>query len=311
MSLTRKAQSIIDGVQNSRLRPIWRIVAVLVTMTPVYYGGQLLLFRAVRSADLGEIGGIVSIAGQTVTVALALLIAVASVRRLGNQSLQQYGIENSSVWWRDLIGGLGIGAAATIGTVGYLIAGGGAELAVESSGTGSETVSIAVAAVLAILALVIVNSTLEEFVFRGVVISNASEGLQARRASLWTASLIAVGVSATLFGLFHFLDGPFEIVSSAMMGIFWGVAYLFTGRLALPLGAHIGNISFFVLFQGQFAGFTLPTFILVETVGEPTLFEGFQLWGTRVMIGISLVILWVFVFYDRVGIHKKFIHNMQ
>ena len=318
MTLIRNIQSRISESDSRQVRPIWRILAVLLAIVPAYYGGQLLVFELVgsfigpeSSQTAVEIAGVIEVAGRLISVALALFIAVTISTRLDARHLREYGFENSPEWWRDLIGGIGIGVAAVIGIAGYMVARGTGQLVVSTSGTGSERLLSAVAAIVVILVFLLVNSTLEEFVFRGVFMLNVAEGLQARWTNLLVVSVMAVSVSALVFGLFHIINGPLAIMSSAVMGIFWGIAYLFTGRLALPLGAHLGGISVSVLSQEQFGGFTLPTVVALEPIGEPTLLGSIEIWAIRVLVGLSLVCLWVLTFYGRIGIHERFVFNLK
>lgn len=85
----------------------------------------------------------------------------------------------------------------------------------------------------------------EELMFRGYVISNAAEALTRRRPTR-RAVLGAVAISAVVFAAVHppafFTSAapmPLVIVFFLLMGAIFGLAYVYTGQLALPIGLHI------------------------------------------------------------------------
>jgi len=80
----------------------------------------------------------------------------------------------------------------------------------------------------------IVNATLEELVFRGVLF----DALE----SQWGVRITLVA-TAVLFGLGHlhgYPPGPIGACSAALFGFAVGALRLWTGGLALPIIAHMG-----------------------------------------------------------------------
>jgi uncharacterized protein len=71
----------------------------------------------------------------------------------------------------------------------------------------------------------------EEFLFRGVLIPALSEYM-----SVWLA-VVAVGVA---FGLLHPLTRVYALLA-ALLGIFWGALFVWTGNLLVPVIAHALN----------------------------------------------------------------------
>jgi membrane protease YdiL (CAAX protease family) len=79
----------------------------------------------------------------------------------------------------------------------------------------------------------LVNATLEEFVFRGVIF----EAL-ASQYGVW----FTVAVTAALFGLGHlrgYPSGPIGACLAVLFGFLMGLLRVWTGGLALPILAHI------------------------------------------------------------------------
>ena len=88
--------------------------------------------------------------------------------------------------------------------------------------------------IMAGVVITIVNATLEELIFRGVLF----DALQSQWGVWFT--LIA---SSVLFGLGHlegFPSGPVGACLAASFGFVMGVLRLWTGGLALPIIAHMG-----------------------------------------------------------------------
>src|SRR6266545_1326379 len=79
----------------------------------------------------------------------------------------------------------------------------------------------------------VVNATLEEFVFRGVIFDAL-----ASQYSVW----FTVAVTAALFGLGHLRGYPSGLVGACLAGTFgllMGLLRVWTAGLALPIAAHI------------------------------------------------------------------------
>ena len=85
----------------------------------------------------------------------------------------------------------------------------------------------------------------EEAFFRRYVQGHL-QGLFKFRAGHLCALLIA----SALFGLAHFEDGPLMIAFASAAGLFYGLAYLKTGRLEAAVLTHFGfNLIHFLFFS--------------------------------------------------------------
>lgn len=93
----------------------------------------------------------------------------------------------------------------------------------------------------------IVQGAFDEFLMRGMLISGLALALGGRRVA-------AVLIAAVLFGLAHmFFKGasPESVLSNAIGGVTYGLAFILTGRLWLGLGLHFAwNFS-----EGPIVGF--------------------------------------------------------
>lgn len=307
-------KQVFYGRAGSRLRATWRILAVLAVALPIYYGANLLLpaflgrligsdpsQTVLLAANLGVF------AIQALVITIAALVALLVASRLDDRRPTSYGFKHPTEWMRDFVGGVAIGATAVMITLLYEAARGRISLSVELTGVGVQSWFVATTVVAVMIVFFLANNVFEEVVFRGIFITNAAEGLQARSISLVPAVLIGLAVSTPVFGLYHVLGGPGEIMTSTIAGVLFGVAYVLTGQLGLPIGVHFGGVAFVIIGQEQFAGgLTLPSLLVAEPLIEPSLVGAIELWTVRAVAGIVLLCLWVRVFYGEIRLRERF-----
>lgn len=307
-------KQVFYGHAGSRLRATWRILVVLAVALPIYYGANLLvpaLLGMVIGSDPSQTvllaANLGVFASQALVITIAALVALLVGSRLDDRRPTSYGFKHPTEWIRDFVGGVAIGAAAVVITLLYEVARGRSSLSVELTGVGVQSWFVAVVVVAVMLVFFLANNVFEEVVFRGIFITTAAAGLQARSVSPAPAVLLGLVVSSPVFGLYHFLGDPAEIVTSTVAGVLFGVAYVLTGQLGLPIGVHFGGVVFVMIRQEQFAGgLTLPTLLVAEPLGEPSLVGAIELWTVRALAGIVLLYLWIRVFYDGIRLRERF-----
>jgi uncharacterized protein len=177
---------------------------------------------------------------------VAILLVISSQRWLGGRGLADYGLAVDRRWMVDLIAGLGFGLLAV--SIPFLVA----------IGVGrAEVVAVFDAGDLALwpgivlyVVAMLCTGLWEELVLRGVFLCNAADGL--RR---WLAPHRAVAgglvLSAVVFALGHFgqTGASATMLTFILSGVVLGVVYLFSGNLALVIGAHAAfNITSNLLF---------------------------------------------------------------
>ena len=94
----------------------------------------------------------------------------------------------------------------------------------------------------------------EETFSRGYHLRNIAEGLSRPGIQSKQALLLSWVISSILFGLFHAGNPHASIVSTIIIifaGLFFGLGYVLTGELAIPIGIHIT----WNFFQGTVFGF--------------------------------------------------------
>lgn len=213
-----------------------------------------------------------------VLIAPVAILALYWSLRLGarwieRRSFAVYGSSPDRRWWRELAAGMAF-AALLMGLI----------FAVERLAgwlriTGHlDARALSRAAWIGLLfsfVKVVCVGVYEEWVSRGLVLRSLAEGLTGglgfgRRAAL----AAAVVLSSTLFSLLHLTNpniGAAGLGGIFLIGVLLGVAYVTTGRLAVPIGFHLAwNLVQGVVFGLPVSGDLEPTRALsVAQVGPP------------------------------------------
>jgi membrane protease YdiL (CAAX protease family) len=230
---------IFRGTTDSRLRASWRII-IAVGLTFVGALGGVLAVQQVAIQDL-----FVPLFAHLFAVIAVLATAGLLARYIDHRRLSDYGFALSFSWGLEAV----VGAVIGIGLVGLAFGFAhqlGVVTTVETFSAGdAETLMTGFGVVL--LGWVFVGLW-EETLFRGLFLKNAAEGLSVRDLSPTTAALGAWLSSSLVYG---FLHGPlgsnpegisllYALVMTSVMGGLFGLAYLLSNELALPIGLHTG-----------------------------------------------------------------------
>jgi membrane protease YdiL (CAAX protease family) len=202
------------------------------------------------------------VVGSTIGLGAGAAIGVAAVARwIDRRPVAEYGIRDTSGWWRDLVVGVALAAVVWV-TVLVVELGSGVVVVLDTFRAGSEGFVLALVASLTLFA---VASLSEELVFRGFILKNVVEGVTALGRAM--AGGVAVVVSSLPFGIVHLLNGDAtlgSIIGIALIGRSLGAATDFTGRLGLAVGLHLGwNVALGVLLGHRVSGIEAPTQVLV------------------------------------------------
>ncbi|WP_170938239.1 MULTISPECIES: CPBP family intramembrane glutamic endopeptidase [unclassified Halorubrum] len=158
-----------------------------------------------------------------------------------------YGLSLGRQWLNDFAGGAVIGALfQAVSTAAILATGSGRIVSSWSMGVFSDPVTVGLAIGATAAAFVIVGLW-EDFIFRGVLIRELVVGLTSRQVSRPAATGSAVVVSALVFGAIHLnagaagLSASVAVVQAVVGGLYFGLAYVLTDSLALPVGIHFST----------------------------------------------------------------------
>ena len=309
---------------SNRLRAFWRLAVQYV----LYYVGLQFLASSLLVAWLlisspgetlgGNVENLVSPATWRLMVALAglgsvLLSTWFAGRFLDRRAFKDFGLDLDAGWVLDLFFGMALGAALMSSVFFLQVSFGWVSI----SNTFEPTVPGVHFWIALLLPIVIFlcAGVSEEVLFRGYQLRNAAEGLNSPVLGSRGAILAAWVLSSTTFGVLHLGNPNATLLSAfniALAGLLLGAGYILTGQLAIPIGFHIT----WNFFQGNIFGFPVSG---VEPIGATFLStkqSGPDLWTggafgpeaglmvpAAVLVGISLIALWVRLRRGRLGIH--------
>ena len=156
----------------------------------------------------------------------------------------------------------------------------------------------------------------EESLFRGYLMKNLSESLNTRRLGNKGAAWLALLITSIFFGLLHSGNPNISLMGGlnlVLLGLFFGLPYLLTGDLAIPIALHLSwNFSLGILFGLPVSGQADKVAVLALESGGPALWTGGEfgpeggLMGLLAMLaGCVLTILWIRISRGRVSGHPS------
>ncbi|AUX09878.1 CAAX protease family protein [Halalkaliarchaeum desulfuricum] len=155
----------------------------------------------------------------------------------------------------------------------------------------------------------------EELVFRGVLMSNAAEGIRgwfSRRNVI----IVVLILQAVIFGVIHVdqwttqAPHPTFVVTWILGGFMYGLLYLLGNDLALPIGVHaaINTAEAGLFSQTAPAEGGIPVIVLIEPISQSILAgHGGILMMSRTVLAAILGILWLW--YIREGSLDLWTHS--
>jgi membrane protease YdiL (CAAX protease family) len=253
---------------------------------------------------------------QVAVLSVALSTVWFMGRFFDRRPLFGFGLRINRRWWLDFGFGLLLGALLMAGIFLTELAAGWVTVtgAFETTREGDPFFPV----ILAPLVGWVLLGIYEELVFRGYQLTNMAEGLNFRRLGPRGAIVLAVVLSSSLFGGVHVWNPSASAISTVNLalwgGLLLGSSYVLTGRLALPMGLHIG----WNFFEGNVFGFPVSgvetvgaTFLSIEQSG-PLLFTGGAfgpeagvLTNAASGLGFLLILLWVRVRSGRVALQTS------
>lgn len=261
------------------------------------------------------------LAGVTNRIALYLMTLVGIVlgtwiaaRWLDRRPFVELGLRINRRWWLHLAGGALLGAALI--TLIFVAAWAAGWVRVAGFWQVREPGSSFWLALVSPLVAFAVISVTEELLSRGYQCTNLAEGLC---GLLGERGAVVAGwlISSALFGLLHVFNPHSSWVSTfnlMLIGLLFGLGFVLTGSLALPIGLHF-TWNFFQanVFGFPVSGrdFSAATVIAVEERG-PALWTGGAFGPEAGLIGVAavavgfvLVAAWVRAVDGRLALRRE------
>jgi uncharacterized protein len=286
-------RALFSNLGEGRLRAFWRLLLTfllsfvlfwLLSSAAVIILVVILLDRGTLSATGDVSGRYTALAGmpavQLISLVLALLGPLCALwvaaRFWDRRRFPDYGFHFSLAWRRDLFFGIFAGGVLVAAVFMLERAAGWLDPA------GAQSRSSLAGLVLALLAAGF-GALYQELLARGYLLRNLAEGAHGRRIGARGAVLLAwllssvvyaavrsssLGADSTYLGL--------SLLGVVLLGGLYGLGYVLTGELALPIGLHFG----WSFFAANVFGLAAPpdrlfatTLIAVHQTG-PTLWTG-------------------------------------
>jgi uncharacterized protein len=285
--------------EENRLRAGWRVL-LIVAASAVASTALAGPARRVLNSLLPEVWA--TVVESLVLLSIVALLLWLAARWLDRRRFADYGFHLGPAWWPDLWFGVVLGLALVGGAYAVMLASGWLTVTDTLVSPEGQPFPVAIVADVLIVAGV---AGWEELVFRGYLVKNVCEGLSGTVLGTRWAAVVAVLLPAAFFGSLHATEENatiFGVVNIAALGAVFGVAYVLTGELALPLGLH------FAWDFAQGFGFgrspdpeALGTFLLVGEgdagarlwTGWPGPLEGGVVGTATIILALVLVVAWV------------------
>jgi membrane protease YdiL (CAAX protease family) len=220
--------SLLWNRDERRPRAFWRLLLQALMLGAAWLGLAIVAGLLPVSPDVEWLLGIGACLLMIATVWLAS-------RLLDRRPLADFGLRIDRAWASDCCFGLALGLLMMVGVFAAAALAGWVTVravAVSSAATGLyqgflEFVLVAVS---------------EELLSRGYQLRNVAEGLRGRHIGPRAALATGVIISAAIFAVLHLPDretSALSVVNTFLAGVLLGVAFVYTGRLGLPVGIHV------------------------------------------------------------------------
>ena len=309
--------AIFWNTSERRLRLAWRLVGtLLVALTVTSVLTVLGLFPALLTVadlildagssvdalrqmpDAFSLTALLSQPQFLMAQAVTLLVATVatlwlSARLVDRRRFASFGLHFGRAWWADLAFGLILGALLMSLIWVAELALGWVRI-VGTLHTPRPGQAFARAIVIPLISFVCIG-IYEELAIRGYLLRNLAEGLNLPFLKPTGGTFLAWVISSVIFGLLHFQNPNATMISSVYLmlgGLLFGLGYILTGELALPIGLHI-SWNFFL---GAVFGFPVsgiapgPSFVAVEQLG-PDLWTGGAFGPEAGLLGVFATLL--------------------
>lgn len=302
-SIRRGLSQVFWNQAEGRLRAPLRLFVVLFAV--LLFAIPLGLFAALLGIVFEEFGPLLTALFETLSLAALVVPVIAVIWFVDKRRFGDVGLTVDRSFRSDLLFGLTAGLLmATSVVLAGLLLGSGAVEGVLTSVEGDLFSGISVFTGLVVaLGFFFVLAVLEELLFRGYLLVNIAEGIRIGTDDR-TAVLSAVAVTAVLFGVAHAANpgaSLFSTLNIVLFGLFLGCTYVFTDRLAVPIGIHTTwNYTLGPVFGLPVSGLTSSVVVFDLELGGPQLLtggdfgpEGGLLSLLGLVVGVGFFLAWL------------------
>ncbi|MFC6723669.1 CPBP family intramembrane glutamic endopeptidase [Halobium palmae] len=223
-----------------------------------------------------------------------ILVGIYTAARLERSKFSEFRPNVDREWRRTFVSGVVISLLAISISWGWGVCRGFRSIELVSVGVRSpEGTMVTAVVILAATGMFFVNMTMEEVIYRRIMLDNFIKGLAARGLSRKAAASLAMVGSLVAFGLLHtvYRGGGIVAIDAALTGTTFAFTYLLTGKLALPMGVHFGRHITTVL-GGKSYG--VVDLIAVGEVTKNTLTANLEVEFVQIGVVCLLTSMWVY-----------------
>ncbi|UCH66123.1 MAG: CPBP family intramembrane metalloprotease [Ignavibacterium sp.] len=299
-------QNIFWNTEQARIRAGYRLVLLIIAYIAVGAGLEFIL------------GSLTNPIGFTIDAPLwffpilAVVILVPGLlsvwlagRFLDRRSFKEFGLHFNRQWWIDLIFGMGLGIILIAFIFLNQLAFGWVNI--KDIFFVLHPKELFILPLFIFLFIFLCVGISEELVTRGYLLKNLAEGFNLKVIGPKGAIIIGWILSSVVFGLLHIDNNNATFLSTLNItigGIFFGICFVLTGKLAIPIGLHI-TWNFFManVFGFPVSGITIPSevvTVLKITQSGPEIWtggafgpEGGLLCSLAILLGIILTLIWL------------------
>jgi len=283
--------NIFWNKNEKRVRAGFRIALLLFTLSLVSYPFRLIMQRPEDPAN----ASIDYIIFKAISGFIAILVSAWIITRfIDRRRFSNVGLQLDKIWWMEFSFGLLLGIVLMSSI--FFIEYGLGWITLSESIFTSNNPNFSVLAFIVFFIMFLSVGFNEELLTRGYLLTNLAEGLNFKSIGPKGSIYISWILTSVLFGIGH-LGNPNATwvagLNIAAAGIFLGVGFVLTGRLALPIGVHIT----WNFFQGNVFGFpvsginTLQGSKMTTIVqGGPEIWTGGSFGPEAGLIGICAII---------------------
>jgi membrane protease YdiL (CAAX protease family) len=299
-------RNIFWNTEQTRIRSGFRLV-LLVTMYVALGNGLDFLIGSITDqiefAINSPLWVFLVMAG--VILSSGVLCVWLAGRFLDRRLFKEFGFHFSGQWWIDLSFGMGLGILLISlifiieFTFGWII--------INEIFFVLNPKQLFILPFFIFLFLFICIGISEELVSRGYLLKNLAEGFNIKFIGPRGAIIIGWILSSIVFGLFHIDNNNATFLSTLNItvgGIFFGIGFVLTGELAIPIGLHITwNLFQANVFGFPVSGITIPSEVISVfkvTQAGPEIWtggafgpEGGLLCSLAILLGIVLTLIWL------------------
>jgi membrane protease YdiL (CAAX protease family) len=303
--------ALIHERDSTRLRAGFRGVLPAVATLVLFLGGGTLLGILLGSAtEAGSneevlLGSIAQLVFYTVLIG----VTVWGAAKLEHRKYTDFGLNIDMGWIRNFAVGTTITLLGISVSLWWADLRGIRDFTLTIAGvTGPQKPLLLAVVLLLFVFYFLLDVVWQELLYRRIMLGNFMQGLAARGVSPRAAAVPATAVSLLLFGAYHipFRGNLLVALDAALVGIPFALAFLLTGKLALPAGIHFGRVLIEFLH-----GLTRGEFhvIPIVEITQNTLPANLELKLLRIGLICLYILAWIYLNHGEIRMVETIYHR--